>query len=350
MSGTPMVAGSTDSVGPASQVSVTSPGPVAIARRRSDRLVGTSRSVLRTAEQVAVAGRGRFHLFISGEEGVEKDLVARLIHEASEWAAGGFFALDASLVPETLVGRELFGNERSVINSLPGESIGALGRFSGGTVLVDHVESLPKELQQALALALRDGRFRRLGGTAAQPLECRVIGASSEPLDALVQRGRLNPDLAEALRLLEMQLPPLRERREDILPLAAQALAAARDELERELGRTAKVRGFTREALERLREHSWPGNERELREQIRAAVRIARNEEICVDDLLLGADPNDEVPSFRDAKRKFERDYVARVLRICKGNISRAARIAKKDRKDFYDVMRRNQINPAEFR
>src|SRR5262249_12103147 len=132
-----------------------------IARRRSDRLVGTSRAAQRTLEQIAVAGRGRFHLHVSGEPGTDKELVARLIHGASEWATGGFFALDASLVPETLVGRELFGSERSAIASLPGESTGALDRMSRGTVLVDQIEALPKELQQALAGALGDGRFRR---------------------------------------------------------------------------------------------------------------------------------------------------------------------------------------------
>jgi two-component system response regulator GlrR len=347
MSGTVTVAGAADSVGEASPVS--SRG-VSIARRRSDRLVGTSRAVLRTLEQVSVAGRGRFHLHISGEEGVERDLVARLVHEASEWADGGFFALDAALVPETLVGRELFGSERGAIASLPGEFVGALGRFTGGTVLIDHVESLPKELQQTLAVALHEGCFRRIGGSTPHTLECRVIGASSEPLAALVPSGEIAPELAERLRLLEIQLPPLRERREDIVPLAVQALASARDEIERELERPVKVRAFTRDALERLREYAWPGNERELREQIRGAVRLARGEEIGVDDLLLNPESGDDVPSFRDAKRKFERDYVARVLRLCKGNISRAARIAKKDRKDFYDVMRRNQINPAEFR
>jgi two-component system response regulator GlrR len=346
MSGTASVAGSADSIG-------ASPPPsksVSIARRRTDRLVGTSRAVLRTLEQVAVAGRGRFHVHVAGEEGCEKDLVARLIHEGSEWADGGYFAIDASLVHETLVGRELFGAERAAIASLPAESVGALDRMSGGTVLIDHVEALPKDLQQALASALRDGRFRRIGGTTTHPLECRVIGASAEPLDALVQSGRLVAELAERLRLLEIELPPLRERREDILPLAAQALSAARDEVERELGRPARVRGFTREALERLRDHSWPGNERELREQVHAAVRLAREEEVGSNDLLLGPELGDEVPSFRDAKRKFEREYVSRVLKLCKGNISRAARIAKKDRKDFYDVMRRNQINPAAFR
>jgi len=346
MSGTATVAGSADSIG-------ASPAPskaVSIARRRTDRLVGTSRAVLRTLEQVAVAGRGRFHVHIAGEEGTEKDLVARLIHEASDWADGGYFAIDASLVHETLVGRELFGAERGAIASLPGESVGALDRMSGGTVLIDHIEALPKDLQQTLATALRDGRFRRMGGSNSHALECRVIAASPESLDVLVHSGRVVPELAERLRLLEIQLPPLRERREDILPLAAQSLAAAREEIERELGRPARVRGFTREALERLRDHGWSGNERELREQIHAAVRLAREEEIGANDLSLGPDLGDEVPSFRDAKRKFERDYVSRVLRLCKGNISRAARIAKKDRKDFYDVMRRNNIDPAAFR
>jgi two-component system response regulator GlrR len=312
-------------------------------------LIGTSRAVQRALEQVSVAGRGRFHLFVSGEDGVDKETVGRLIHEASDWATGPFFAVDASLVPETLLARELLGAERGAIASLPAESIGAFGRMTGGTVLIEHVEALPKDLQQTLALALSEGRFRRLGASATTSLECRVIGASAESLDALVQSGKLNAELAERLRLLEVRLPPLRERRDDILPLAARALTLAREELTSELGRAPAARTFSREALDRLRNHTWPGNERELREQVASAVRLARGEEISADDLQL-APADDEGPSFRDAKRRFEREYVARVLRLCKGNISRAARIAKKDRKDFYDVMHRNEIDPDDFR
>ena len=346
MSGTVSVAGVSESASGTNALSV----GVSFARRRSDRLVGSSRAVLRVLEQIAVAGRDRFHLHVSGEEGVEKEVVARLIHDASDWASGGFFALDASLVPETLVGRELFGSERAAIPSLPSESAGAFARFASGTVLIEHVDALPKELQQNLASALGESRFRRIGGAASIPLECRVICTSNESLDSLVHSGRLNPELAASLKLLEIHISPLRERREDVLPLAAQALAAAREESERDGGRASRARGFTREALERLRDHSWPGNERELREQVRSALRLARGEEIGADDLVLGTESSEEVTSFRDAKRRFEREYVARVLRLCKGNISRAARIAKKDRKDFYDVMRRNGINPAEFR
>src|SRR5215475_7487747 len=238
MSGTVSVAGVNDSVSGTSL-----PTGVSFARRRSDRLVGASRAVLRVLEQVAVAGRGRFHLHVSGEEGVEKEVVARLIHDASDWATGGFFAIDASLVPETLVGRELFGSERAAIPSLPGESAGALARFASGTVVVERVDSLPKELQQALAGALGESRFRRIGGSTGVPLECRVICTSNESLDSLVRSGRLNPELAARLQLLDVHIPPLRERREDVLPLAAQALAASRDEIERDGGRPSKARG-----------------------------------------------------------------------------------------------------------
>ncbi len=319
-------------------------------RRRSERLIGTSRSVQRAQEQIAVAGRGRFPVFVNAEDGVDKELVGRLIHSASEWAAGGFFALDASLVPEALLGRELFGSEEDAITSLPSESIGAFSRVGAGTVLLEHLEAVPKDLQQLLGAAIEEGSFRRLGGGQPQPLECRLIGSSTEPLAQLTGAGRIVPELGRRL-VLNIELQSLRERREDILPLAAHALAEAREEIEAELGRPCSVRGFTREALERLRDHDWPANERELREQIRSALRLAQGEEVGSEDLLLGTEAStEEIASFRDAKRAFERQYVTRILRLCKGNISRAARIAKKDRKDFYDVMRRNSINPQDFR
>jgi two-component system response regulator GlrR len=313
-------------------------------------LVGTSRSIQRAIEQIAVAGRGRFPVFVEGEEGIERDIVARLIHAQSEWATAGFFGLDASIVPESLLARELFGCEAGSIPALPGAYEGAFERVRGGTVLIERIEAMPKELQQTLADALGGAEFRRLGARESRQLESRIIASSTRSLGALMSDGDLNPELSERLRLLEIRIPPLRERKEDIIPLAAHLLSLARSEIEHETGRPCPTRGFTREALERLREHNWPGNERELREQIRAALRLTRDEELKPEDLLLSWESSDDVPSFKDAKRSFEHEYVTRVLRMCNGNISRAARIARKDRKDFYDVMRRNEINPADFR
>jgi two-component system response regulator GlrR len=176
-----------------------------------------------------------------------------------------------------------------------------------------------------------------------------MLASSTESLERLTSSGRLAPELSRCL-VLNIEIDALRDRREDILPLAAQALATARAEIEEELDRPCPVKGFTREALKQLREHSWPGNERELREHVRSALHLARGEDVGTEDLLLSSESTDQIASFRDAKRSFEREYVTRILRLCKGNISRAARIAKKDRKDFYDVMRRNSINPQEFR
>lgn len=330
---------------------VSKPGKqAAIARRRSDRLVGTSRTIQRALEQIQVAGRGRFPVWIHAEDGIEKELIARLIHNASEWATGGFFALDASIVPESLLGRELFGSSAGAIPALPGAYEGAFERVRAGTVLVERIETMPKDLQHTLATALREESFRRIGGEARIALEGRLIGASTSSLDNLSSEGKIVSELCERLKLLEVRIPPLRERKEDILPVAAQYLSLARAEIETETGKPCEVRGFTREALERLVQHTWPGNERELREQVRAALRLARGHELGPEDLLLSWESSEEVPSFREAKRGFEREYVARVLRICHGNISRAARIARKDRKDFYDVMRRNAINPQDFR
>jgi two-component system response regulator GlrR len=304
----------------------------------------------RAMEQVAVAGRGHFPVFIHGEEGVDKEMVARLTHNQSEWASNGFFSLDASIMPASLLGRELFGCESGAIATLPDEYEGAMGRTSNGTVLIEHIDAVPKDLQQTLAAALKSKQYRRIGGNELRALECRMISASTQSLDALSADGKLVPELAEALRLLEIRLPPLRERKEDIIPIAAQLLSLGRAEIERETGRPCPVRGLSREALERLRAHNWPGNERELREQVLAALRLSRAEELGAEDLLLSWEQNEDIPSFRDAKRSFEYEYVTRVLRMCKGNISRAARIAKKDRKDFYDVMRRNEIDPQDFR
>jgi two-component system response regulator GlrR len=315
-----------------------------------DRLVGASRAIQTVREQIAVASRGRFPVWVQGDDGVDREMVARLIHDGSEWTRGGFFALDAAVVPPALVGRELLGAEPDAIPSLPGRYIGAFERCAGGTVLIEEIQAIPKDIQQTIANALESGSFRRLGDNEERPFEVRLIGGGRSKLDSLVSDSGLITALAERLQLLEIFLPPFRERPEDIVPLAAQALALARSELESETGRSSVVRGFSPAAIERLVTYSWPGNDRELREQIRAALRLAKGDEIGAEEIVLGWDSEASVPPFREAKRSFEREYVTRVLRLCRGNISRAARIAKKDRKDFYDVMRRNAVDPQQFR
>jgi two-component system response regulator GlrR len=312
--------------------------------------VGTSRAVQTAVEQIAVAGRGRFPVWIAGAAGVDTELIARLVHDASEWTDGDFFALDAKVVPIGLMARELFGAEAGAIPAVPEAAPGAFGRTSGGTVLLENVDAVPKELQQTLAGVLQQNRYRRVGGSEDLPVESRLIASCTLTLEEVTGAGRLAPELSEQLRLLEITIPPLAERREDIVPIAAHTLSLARAEIEHETGVPCRVRGFTAQTLERLVSHSWPENERDLRAQVRTALQMAGGEDIEPGDLALGWDSLEGVPPFREAKRAFEREYVTRVLRMCGGNISKAARIARKDRKDFYDVMRRNSIVPSEFR
>ena len=315
-----------------------------------DKLIGASRAIQQVREQIEVAGRSRFSLFVTGEEGIDKDWIGRIVHHSSGWASGSYRSLNASAMSGRLLARELFGTEAGAITSLPEASLGALAQAGAGTVLLDHIEAVPRPLQTLLARALERKRFTPIGSRKELTLHCRLIGASPHTLERLTSVGRLLPELAQHLQLIEIHIPPLRERCEDVLPLALSALFRAREEFERERGVACPVERFSLLALERLCGYHWPGNEHELNDQVRSALRLARRAELGPEDLLLGSDTIERIPTFQEAKRSFEREYAMRVLRLCSGNVSRAARLAGKDRKDFYDVMRRNGIEPQDFR
>jgi two-component system response regulator GlrR len=306
----------------------------AIGRRRSDRIVGSSRAIQDVIERAVAAAASELPVCISGPVGSGKEPVARAIHGWSARASGPFIVISCLGVPEALRGRELFGCAESTYPGLPQPYDGALARAAGGTLVVDHADLLGSDLWQALAKALADGRFQREGDAGAIGLNTRVIAVSRSPLSS------------SALRELPhhaIDLPPLAARTDDILPLASHFLGIAAAEA------GVEAVGFTAEARAALVAEPWPGNARELSERIATALRLAGNGAISAEALLIAAPP-EQIPSFKDAKRAFERRYVIGLLRRCEGNISRAARLAKKDRKDFYDVIRRTGVDPTEFR
>jgi len=305
-----------------------------IGRRRSDRIVGASRAIQDVIEQAVGAAAAELPVCISGPAGSGKEQIARAIHGWSSRASGPFVAISCAGVPEALRGRELFGCAESTYPSLPQAYEGGLQRAAGGTLLVDHADVLPSGLLQAFAKALAEGRFQREGDAGALALRARVIAVSRAPL---------SPSPFRDLPHHALELPSLAERREDILPLAAHFLGL----LAAESG--VEPVGFTAEARTALCAEPWPGNVRELAERIGQALRLSGNGAISAEALMI-ATPPEEIPSFKDAKRAFERRYVTGLLQRCGGNISRAARLAKKDRKDFYDVIRRTGVDPTEFR
>jgi two-component system response regulator GlrR len=272
-------------------------------------------------------------LLILGPDGCGRQHYARAIHEWSQRAGGELVVVSTSATPEALQARELFGCTPDADPLASGGIDGALASAADGTLVIERIDLLGDLIRQRLSQALREGSYRQEGGTNAIPLRARVIGTAEN-----TGEYALGDVAAQSITL-----SPLGDRKEDILPLAAHFLAEfAEDE-----GLTAV--GFTVDARRWLVEEPWQGNVRELRERIRQAVRLSGSGSVSAEALMLSTE-GDEVPSFKEAKRAFETRYVEGLLTRCSGNISRAARLAKKDRKDFYDVIRRTGVDPTRFR
>jgi len=305
-----------------------------VGRRREDRIVGASRATQNVLEQASSAARSPLPVLIWGQPGSGREFVARAIHAWGPRAGAPFVTLACGAIPDALQAREMFGCADGVHALLPAAHDGLLARADAGTAFLDDLDRLRPEPRDALRRALAEGSFLREGASTKEPVRARVIATASAPL-AAEPFGELPHHRIELL--------PLAERREDVLPLAAHFLAAFSEEL-----RTPAI-GFSPDARAYLLAETWPGNVRELRARVREAARLCGGGAISAEALLLAAE-DDDIPSFKDAKRAFEARYVMGLLRRCGGNISRAARLAKKDRKDFYDVIRRTGVDPSNFR
>lgn len=272
-------------------------------------------------DQASAIARSNDAVLLIGPSGSGRKHVARAIHQWSARAGGPLVDLGIVGLGEANQLGALFGDGPSA----SGGAGGAFGRAEGGTLLIEAADQLSPGIFARLAEAIRE--------SAGSATRARVLATASTGTSA---------DLS-AIPGQRIQIAALADRSEDILPLAAHFLA------EFALADSVEIVGFSADARRWLVEEPWTGNVRELRERIRQAIRLAGQGAISAEALMLSTE-GDEVPSFKDAKRAFETRYVEGLLRRCSGNISRAARMAKKDRKDFYDVIRRTGVDPGEFR
>jgi len=320
--------------------------PVHPARRRTDLIVGGSAAMARVFELVAVAARTEIPVLIMGESGTGKELVARAIHYTGPRAARPFLTMNCGAIPETLMEDELFGHARGAYTGAHADKRGVFEEAEGGSLFLDEIGDLYPSCQVKLLRVLQEHEVRRIGETRTRKVDARIIAATNKDLKSEMDGRRFREDLYHRISVLPITLPALRERREDVPLLVGQFIR----QFNHELGRS--IRGFSPAAMERLKTHSWPGNVRELENRVKQAMVMAKGDMIEVEslDMFSGQPSGAGFPRFRKAKEEFVRNYLVQCLRAAGGNVAAAARLAGKDRKDLYDLMKKHHVDPRDYR
>jgi two-component system response regulator GlrR len=284
-------------------------------------------------------------VLVTGESGTGKELMARAIHRASPRKEQAFVAINCSAMSEELLESELFGHEKGAFTGAHRSHKGLFQAAHGGTLLLDEIGDMPLRLQVKLLRVLQENQVRPVGSTEAISIDTRVISATHQDLKEMMVRGAFREDLYYRLNVVNIQLPALRDRREDVPLLVEHFL----EQIAKESSQERKV--YAPEAVELLVASHWPGNIRQLYNVVRQNVALAPTRVMSTEQVrnALGEQAN-ALPSFSDARDEFTRNYLSQLLQITGGNVSQAARLAKRNRTDFYKLLGRHQLNPEQFK
>jgi two-component system, NtrC family, response regulator AtoC len=309
-------------------------------------LVGRSPAMRRVYDTVLRAAATDASILVTGESGTGKELVARALHDKGRRAGGPFVAINCGALPESLLESELFGHARGSFTDAHTSRAGLLVRASGGTLFLDEIGEAPAGLQAKLLRALEERRVRPVGGDDERPFDARIVCATNRDVEAEIESGRFRSDLYYRINVIRIDLPPLRERGDDVLLLAQRLVA----QIAAATGKS--VAGIAAPAAEKLLAYAWPGNVRELRNCIERAVALTRFEEITVADLpeaiqdyrrsrlVLDLDDPGQLPPLEEVERR----YILRVLEAVHGHRTRAAEVLGLDRKTLYRKLERYGI------
>ena len=300
------------------------------------------KEVLNQAKMVAATDA---RVLINGESGTGKELLARAIHNASPRHDQPFVAINCSAMAENLLESELFGHEKGAFTGATRSHKGLFQAAEGGTLLLDEIGDMPMRLQVKLLRVLQENQVRPVGSTEAIDVDVRVISATHRDLQTLMTHGNFREDLYYRLNVVNIRIPTLNQRREDIPLLVAHFLT----QIAREAGQERKV--YAPEAVEMLVTAEWPGNIRQLYNVVRQNVALSRSPVISAElvQQSLGEHAG-KLLSFSDARDEFTRNYLSQILQITMGNVSQAARLAKRNRTDFYKLLARHDLNPDQFK
>lgn len=313
------------------------------------QLIGTSPAFVAETSKIPLVAKSDSSVLITGETGTGKEMVGRAIHYLSPRTGKPFVPVNCGAIPLELLENELFGHERGAFTGASGSRSGLIQEAEKGTLFLDEVDSLPLLAQIKLLRFLQDKEFRPLGSTKSIKGDVRIIAASNANLEESVAAGTLRRDLYYRLAVVPIVLPPLRERSSDIVILARHFLAEYAAKLK------SPAVEFSREAERKLMLYGWPGNVRELEHVIERVVVLCTQETIEADHIILpGQTNNPGRLSFSEMKAnviaQFEMNYVESLLLVYKGNITRAAQAAQKERRTFWGLIRKHKINVQKFK
>jgi DNA-binding NtrC family response regulator len=322
-------------------------------------LIGASESMRRVRSLIEKVSETEASVLVRGESGTGKELVAREIHErGTSRRRGAFVAVNCAALPSELIESELFGHEKGAFTGATARRQGKFEQADGGTLFLDEIGDMSANVQAKLLRALEERRIERLGGGAESiPVDVRIVSATHRPLEQEIERGNFRADLFYRLRVVTVEIAPLRERREDIPALAESFIRLASEKYKLPLRTIAPA------AMRRLVEYDWPGNVRELRNAVERAMVLAEGDELTPRDLpeeihatretaneetprqASGESGGDDLPvpftaDFRADRREFERRYITRCLEETGGNVTRAAAILGMHRQSLQHKLR----------
>ncbi len=295
--------------------------------------------------QAKMVAASEMSVLIHGESGTGKELLAQAIHRTSPRQDQPFVPVNCGAIPETLLESELFGHAKGSFTGATRDHEGLFQAAHQGTLFLDEIGDMPLALQVKLLRVLQEKAIRPVGSTRTIPVDVRMISATHRDLEYELEQGNFREDLYYRLNVVTLELPNLASRREDIPLLAShfltQLIAA----------NPKQVTGFAPEAMELLVRASWPGNVRQLLNVIEQTFALTTTPIISATLVrkALREKPG-ELLTFADAKRRFEQEYLVQLLQITNGNVSRAARMAKRNRTEFYKLLHRHQIDPGLFK
>lgn len=314
---------------------------------RFDKLIGESPLMGKLMSRLERVADTETSILIAGETGTGKELVARALHKRSRRRKNPFVAVNCAALPDSLLENELFGHKRGAFTDAKADRRGLFLQAHGGTLFFDEIGDIPLSLQPKLLRSLEERSVRPIGGTSEVPFDVRIIAATNRDIETAIEEGRFREDLYYRINVIQIDLPPLRERGADILLLArhfVEQFAIRADK---------KIAGISNAAAEKLLNYSWPGNVRELRNIIERAVVLTGYEKISVDDLpekirdyksswfLLESDtPSELVPV-----QEVERRYILHVLKTVGGNKTLAAKVLGLDRKTLYRKLEHYKVD-----